>query len=163
MLFRSSDASARSVPRLPQNGFDWGGIAGTAIDQYTEQRPLGCGESPLTQRPILLVGAGGHARACLDVIEQQGRFAVAGLIGLSHEVGAQLLGYGVLGTDEILPALFGRCSTAALVAIGQIKTPEPRERIFGLLDKRGFELPVIVSPVAYVSKHATLGAGTIVM
>lgn len=116
----------------------------------------------MTQRPILLVGAGGHARACIDVIEQQGRFAVAGLIGLSHEVGARLLGYGVLGTDENLPAMLGRCS-AALVAIGQIKTPEPRERIFVLLEQRGFELPVIVSPVAYVSKHAVLGAGTIVM
>jgi hypothetical protein len=39
----------------------------------------------MTRDPILLVGAGGHARACLDVIEQEGRFVVKGLVGLPKE------------------------------------------------------------------------------
>ncbi len=118
----------------------------------------------MTKTPILLMGAGGHARACIDVLEQEGRFAVAGLVGLPHEVGTQLLGHLVLGTDADLPGLL--CNYAhALVAIGQIKTPEPRMRLFDLLEQRqgGCALPVIVSPRAYVSPHATLGAGTIVM
>ena len=29
----------------------------------------------MSKLPILLIGAGGHARACIDVIEQEGRFA----------------------------------------------------------------------------------------
>ena len=116
----------------------------------------------MTKTPILLVGAGGHARACIDVIEQEGRFAVAGLVGLPHEVGTRVLGYPVLGTDADLPALLGDCAHA-LVSIGQIKTPEPRMRLFNLLEQSGYALPVIVSPRAYVSPHAMLGAGTIVM
>ena len=112
--------------------------------------------------PILLLGAGGHARACIDVIEQEGRFSVAGLVGMSREIGTSVLGYPVLGTDEDLPALL-RDFTFALVTVGQIKTFEPRVRLFNLLELQGCKLPVIVSPRAYVSLHAMLGAGTIVM
>lgn len=111
---------------------------------------------------ILLVGAGGHARACIDLIEREGRFAIAGLVGCEGEVGKTVLGYPVLGTDVDLPALFGSYHHF-LNAVGQIKTPELRMRLFYLLEQNGCDLPVIVSPCAYVSPHATLGAGTIVM
>jgi sugar O-acyltransferase (sialic acid O-acetyltransferase NeuD family) len=111
---------------------------------------------------ILLVGAGGHAQACIDVIEAQARFTVAGLIGTHAEVGARVLGYEVLGADEDLAALVA-AHPRALVACGQIRTPDPRMRLFERLKGLGYELPVIVSPRAYVSSHAVLGEGTIVM
>jgi len=116
----------------------------------------------VTKAPILLIGAGGHAMSCIDVIELEGRFSVAGLVGLPHEVGSSILGYPILGTDADLPALVSDFSNA-LISIGQIKTPEPRIRFFDLLEKNGCSLPAIVSPRAYVSPHATLGEGTIVM
>ena len=112
--------------------------------------------------PILLLGAGGHARACIDVIEQEGRFAVAALLGLPDEAGTQVLGYPVLGTDADLPAMLGNYARA-LIAVGHIKTPEPRMRLFELLQRSNCELPAIVSPRAYVSPRATVGAGSIVM
>jgi sugar O-acyltransferase (sialic acid O-acetyltransferase NeuD family) len=116
----------------------------------------------VSKESILLVGAGGHARACIDVIEQDGCFVVKGLVGLPREVGSRILGYPVLGMDEDLPTLLGDC-TNALIAVGQIKTPEPRIRLFDLMQNNSCALPVIVSPHAYVSPHSTLGAGTIVM
>ncbi len=112
--------------------------------------------------PILLLGAGGHARACIDVIEAQARFAVSGLVGLPQECGTRVLGYPVLGTDADIPELLtGRAH--ALVSMGQIKTPEPRVRLFGLVKQYGSVPPAIVSAHAYVSRHAVVGAGTIVM
>jgi sugar O-acyltransferase (sialic acid O-acetyltransferase NeuD family) len=116
----------------------------------------------VSETAIVLVGAGGHARACIDVIEQAGQFAVAALVGMPDQVGTRVLGYPVVGTDPDLPALRARY-THALVVVGQIKTPEPRIRLFELLLRSGYTLPVIVSPRAYVSRHATLAAGTIVM
>jgi sugar O-acyltransferase (sialic acid O-acetyltransferase NeuD family) len=112
--------------------------------------------------PILLAGAGGHARACIDVIEHEGRFKIGGLVGLAHEVGTRVLGYPVLGTDADLSSLATEF-THALVSVGQIKTPGPRMRLFERLEQCGYSLPAIVSPRAHVSSHATLGAGTIVM
>jgi sugar O-acyltransferase (sialic acid O-acetyltransferase NeuD family) len=116
----------------------------------------------VSQESILLVGAGGHARACIDVIEREGRFIVKGMIGLSHEVGSRIFDYPVLGTDEDLPMLLRECPNA-LIAVGQIKTPEPRMHLFDLIRQESCALPVIVSPHAYVSPHAKLDTGTIVM
>lgn len=116
----------------------------------------------MSAESLLLLGAGGHARACIDVIEQEGRFEIGGLVGLPYEVGTRVLGYPVLGADADLARLLGEYKHA-LVAVGQIKTPEPRMRLFEIVERSGCALPVIVSPRAYVSRHATLGAGTIVM
>jgi sugar O-acyltransferase (sialic acid O-acetyltransferase NeuD family) len=96
------------------------------------------------------------------VIEESGRFEVAGLVGSDAEVGRRVMSYEVLGTDEDLPALLGRCGRA-IVAVGQIKTPDVRIRLFERLRELGFELPVVVSPHAHVARSAKLGAGTIVM
>ena len=116
----------------------------------------------MTKKSILLVGAGGHARACIDVIEQEERFVVEGMVGLPFEVGSRILNYPVLGTDKNLPSLLGNYKNA-LIAIGQIETPELRMRLFDLLQQNKYILPVIVSPHAYVSPHAILGEGTIVL
>jgi sugar O-acyltransferase (sialic acid O-acetyltransferase NeuD family) len=116
----------------------------------------------VTRERILLVGAGGHAKVCIDVIEQEGRFSIGGLVGLPNEVGLRVLNYPVLGTDADLPALLGDFAHV-LITLGQIKTPEPRMRCFDLLQRRSCNLPVVVSPHAFVSPHARFGPGTIVM
>jgi sugar O-acyltransferase (sialic acid O-acetyltransferase NeuD family) len=111
---------------------------------------------------IVLVGAGGHAVSCADAIEQEGRFAIAGLVGTATEVGSRVAGYDVLGTDDDLPKLFGE-HRHALVTVGQIKTPAPRIRLWEALMRGGWVLPTITSPRAYVSPHSTVGAGTIIL
>jgi sugar O-acyltransferase (sialic acid O-acetyltransferase NeuD family) len=116
----------------------------------------------MSARAVLLVGAGGHARACIDVIENEGRFKIGGLIGQREEIGSRILGYPVLGGDADLERLRSEY-THALIAVGQIKSPEPRIRLFELARRSGYEFPTIVSPRAHVSRHATVGIGTIVM
>lgn len=111
---------------------------------------------------ILLIGAGGHARACIDVIEQEARFSVGGLIGLPDEVGMSILGYEVVGSDADLGQLSQRFGYA-VVTLGQIKSPASRMRLFALAASADLGLPTIVSPRAYVSRHAHVGEGTIVM
>jgi sugar O-acyltransferase (sialic acid O-acetyltransferase NeuD family) len=111
---------------------------------------------------LLLVGAGGHAKACLDVIEAEGRFSVGGVVGLPAEVGRRLLDYPIIGSDADLAALLG-AHPNAFISLGQVRTAQPRVRLFAELVQLGFQLPVIVSPLARVSRHAQLGAGTIVM
>lgn len=116
----------------------------------------------MTRAPILLIGAGGHARACVDVIELEGRYEVVGLLGLPDEVGSVVLGYPVLGDNAHLPALASSVG-CAIVSVGQIRTPQVRIELFDALQRAGCALPTIVSPLAYVSRHASIGAGTIVM
>ena len=74
-------------------------------------------------KPLLLVGAGGHARSLIDLIETQGEWHIHGLIGLPEQVGSTVLSYPVLGTDDDLPTLRSTCP-AALLGVGQCFLPQ---------------------------------------
>lgn len=116
----------------------------------------------MTKPSLILIGAGGHARSCIDVIEQQGQYQIAGLIGMPDEVQTQHLGYTVIGTDSNLPDL-AKNYPYALITIGQIQTAEHRIRLYQQAIQFGFQLPIIIAPTAHVSRHAKLGEGSIVM
>ena len=116
----------------------------------------------ISKPKLILIGAGGHARACIDVLEQQGSFEIAGLIGTPEQRDSKCLGYSVIGVDADLPKITN-IYKYALIAVGQIESAKVRENLYSLIKKLGFELPTIVSPIAYVSPHARIGSGTIVM
>ena len=116
----------------------------------------------MSKPDIILIGAGGHAHACIDVIEQDGQFNIAGLVGLPAELQNHHFGYSVIATDDYLPQL-QKEYCYAFITLGQIHSPNARIRLYQQALKLGFELPVFIAPTAYVSRHATLGAGTIVM
>jgi sugar O-acyltransferase (sialic acid O-acetyltransferase NeuD family) len=111
---------------------------------------------------LILIGAGGHSHSCIDIIEQHGGYHIAGLIGITDDMHSQHFGYNVIGSDIDLPELAKKIPYA-LVTLGQVKTPAHRTRLYQQILALGFKLPIIISPSAYVSRHATLGAGTIVM
>lgn len=112
---------------------------------------------------IILIGGGGHCKSCLDVIEQDGRFDISGVIESPDYIGeGSILGYPILGTDDELSELRNQFEYA-IITVGQIKTPEPRIRLYGLLKKLKFSLPVIVAPTAYISPHSSIEEGTIIM
>jgi len=111
---------------------------------------------------LLLIGGGGHCRACIDVIEAQAEYRIAGIVQPSADGQESVLGYPVLGDDDALPALLDNHS-AAFVSVGQIKSSQTRMRLFDALKTHGADLPVIKSPNAYCSPRATLGEGTILM
>jgi sugar O-acyltransferase (sialic acid O-acetyltransferase NeuD family) len=111
---------------------------------------------------LLLLGGGGHCRAAIDVIEAEGYFEVKGIVQSKACDTAPVLGYPVIGTDDDLPVLLVK-TPQALVTVGQIKTPEIRLRLFEQLKREGARMPVIVSPTAYISRHASIEEGTLIM
>lgn len=111
---------------------------------------------------LILIGAGGHAHACIDVIEQYDQYRIAGLVGMPEEMHTRHLGYSVIATDDDLPKLVKEYQYA-FIAVGQIRSPDSRIRLYRQATELGFQLPVIIAPTAYVSRHATIGTGTIVM
>lgn len=113
-------------------------------------------------KEIILVGGGGHCTSCIDVIEQEGLFQIAGIVDMPGKRDTSLLGYPVIGSDSDLPKLT-EIYKYFLITLGQIKTPQRRVTLFEQLSQLGAQFPIIVSPRAYVSRHATVGAGTIVM
>ena len=113
-------------------------------------------------KSIILIGNGGHCKSVIDVIEQEAKYKILGIVGSSESIGTDLLGYKIIGDDSDLKNLSKKCKYA-LVTVGQIHSPKTRIKLFDLLVESGFILPSIVSPRAYVSKYAYIGNGTIVM
>ena len=113
-------------------------------------------------KKILLIGGGGHCKSVIDVVEQEGQFEIIGIIDKAELFGTNVLGYPVIGNDLDLESL-AKKHAYALITIGQIKSPNQRIKLFDLAKKAGFTIPSILSPRAYVSKHAIIGDGTVVM
>jgi sugar O-acyltransferase (sialic acid O-acetyltransferase NeuD family) len=111
---------------------------------------------------ILLVGGGGHCRAVIDVIEQEAKYEIAGIIDKRELIGSKIFGYEIIGCDDDLVDLYLKYSNA-LVTVGQIKSNVVRVKLFNRLKDIGYTLPVVISPLAYISKYAKIAEGTVVM
>ena len=113
-------------------------------------------------KDIILIGGGGHCKSVIDVIEQESKFNIIGIVDKSEYLGYSLLGYPYIGTDTDLPKL-AKTYKSALITIGQIKFSSTRINLYNLAINAGFILPKIISPTAYVSNHSSVGNGTVVM
>jgi len=113
-------------------------------------------------KDILLIGGGGHCSSVIDVIEQEGSFRIRGILDVAEKVGQQWMGYEIIGTEAELPNLLKE-NTYCLISIGQVGSAQLRSQLYHQLKAAGAQLPAIVSPTAYVSSHARLGEGTVVM
>jgi sugar O-acyltransferase (sialic acid O-acetyltransferase NeuD family) len=110
---------------------------------------------------ILLLGGGSHCKSVIDVIELEDKYTIVGIIDKKELIGNDVLGYKIIDCDENISKY--KSVKNALITVGQIRNAEPRIRLFNLCREVGFTMPHIVSPLAYISKYARLGDGTIIM
>jgi sugar O-acyltransferase (sialic acid O-acetyltransferase NeuD family) len=113
-------------------------------------------------KPLILIGGGGHCISCIDVIERTGQYKILGILDLPEKNGQWVLNYRVVGTDNDIDNFLSSCNDY-LITLGQIKTSSTRERLFDLVKAKGGNLPVIKSPLAYVSVNSEIREGSILM
>ena len=110
---------------------------------------------------IILIGGGGHCKSVIDVIEQENRFKIAGIIDKKELIGTKVLGYEVIGCDDDLERLF-QLYRYAFITLGHIKDNSIRVKLFNIVKDIGYTLPTIISPLSYVSKYAKISEATII-
>ena len=113
------------------------------------------------RKKLVIIGAGGHAKSVIDIIEELGSWKIIGLIGRENEKQKQVSGYRVIGTDKDLRLIRKECNYA-FIGIGQIKNYEPRVSVAKELERLNFKMPAIKAKSAYISKRAIIGKGTLV-
>jgi sugar O-acyltransferase (sialic acid O-acetyltransferase NeuD family) len=113
------------------------------------------------KKKIILVGFGGHASSCVDIIEDSNKFKIEGFIGTKSEIGKSKFGYKVIGTDKDLKGIFKKIKLAS-ICLGQIKNYKKKKLYFSKLKKIGYSLPIIKSQSAYVSKNSKIKNGTLI-
>ena len=108
-------------------------------------------------KKIVIAGAGPHSKVIIDLFEQTGEYEI---VGLTDSREGNVLGYPILGTDQILQQLYEEGVEYAFAAVGNNRI---RERLYQNLETIGFQIPSVVSPCAVVSRYTGIGSGTAVM
>lgn len=106
---------------------------------------------------VVIVGNGGHARACLDAWATAGDARVVGYVGPAP---ADVLGLPYLGTDDELAGLRAGGVRGAFVALGANAV---RRQVSARCVDAGFDLVVSVAPTAQVGATASVGPGSVLL
>ena len=111
---------------------------------------------------LLLIGAGGHCRSCIDLISCIPDFDIAGVVDRDGSDLKEVMGHSIIGTDSKLEVLLEKFNQVH-ITVGQIKTPKIRMSLFNRAKSYGAEFPVLVSPSAYLSQTAKIEEGSVLM
>lgn len=111
-------------------------------------------------KPLILLGGGGHCKSVIDVAESVD-YTILGILDKPELVGNKVLDYEIIGTDDDIPQYVDKAEF--LITIGQIKSPAIRQKLAALVVQAGGRFATVIASDAYVSKYATIGAGTVIM
>lgn len=115
------------------------------------------------KKSIIIIGAGGHAESCIDLLSEQSKFVLKEVVGKKIEIKKKILNkYVIKYSDDSLKHLIKKFSNA-LIGVGQVKKNNSRISIYKKLKKLKFSLPVICSKYSIISKYSSIGEGTVVM
>jgi len=108
---------------------------------------------------LVLLGAGGHASSCRDIVESIWDYSIS--------LGGRITMDAVVQDTRTITDAQWRyyCEYFAgfILGIGQIHSPENRERVVVTVKGYGGNFVTLISPFARVSPKAYIGEGTIVM
>ena len=112
------------------------------------------------QKKIIIVGSGGHAISCVEIIKNTNKFEIVGYVDKYENKNFFDLEY--LGTDDYFINNYDK-SIYVFLAIGQIKDSKIRSDLYQKYYNSGFELPSIISNTAIVSNYSQILSGSIIM
>lgn len=114
----------------------------------------------IINRPLVLLGGGGHCKSVINVAETAG-YAILGILDIQENIGKSVLDYKVIGTDDDIPQYVGKAEF--VITVGFIKNPAIRIKLYNKVKEAGGTFATVVASTAHVSKYASVGKGTVVM
>lgn len=113
---------------------------------------------------VIGLGAGGHSRVVIEILQLAGGFDIVGLLDARHDLhNTELLGIKILGDDSLLPGLRASGVTHAFIGLGTIGDIGPRLRVFENVLQSGFQIAAAIHPRSTVSPSAAIGTGPTIM
>ncbi len=108
----------------------------------------------------VIIGAGGHGRVVLDIMQHEGLHEVVGFLDSNSDLHGRLMdGVEVLGPIQRLAGLKEQGVRGAIVAVGHNGT----RRSFGeQVQRLGHELVSAIHPSANIASNVSIGRGVVV-
>jgi sugar O-acyltransferase (sialic acid O-acetyltransferase NeuD family) len=117
----------------------------------------------MSDESIFVVGAAGHAKVIIDIIERQEAWRIAGLIDTYKAPGTEVMDYEVLGPEDRLPDFVAQYRvTRAIVAIGDNRI---RRRMAQRIRTIAPQMTFItaIHPSAHIGREVQIGEGVAIM
>lgn len=96
-------------------------------------------------KKIVIVGAGGHAKVTINVIQSLGQhYEIVGIIGLEHEIGAKVNGVTVIGNDDKLFELLKNDINYACIGLGSVGDNTKRKGLYEKANEIGYKFPSLI-------------------
>lgn len=109
---------------------------------------------------VFVYGASGHAKVVIDIIEQQRRYRIAGLIDDNPKLeGQEFCGYKILGGFDQLNKNSDK-SYRLIVAVGENRV---RKKLCKKLASLDYRFITAVHPSAQIGRSVSTGSGTMIM
>ncbi len=108
---------------------------------------------------LAIIGSGGHAKSCIEVIEGHKNIEIIGLI--DNDPKKKIRKYKVICDEKNISKL-KKITNNVVLGIGSLNDNSKRINIFNKFKKLGFYFPNIVSKYSFVSNQSKLGEGTII-
>lgn len=114
---------------------------------------------------VAILGGGGHAKMCIDLIRAVGEWHIVGILDSIHPIGSEVMGVPVIGRDtkSDLQWLRAEGVQEMVNGIGLVENHRQRAAIHARLRDAGFRLPNIIHPRAIVEPSSSMGAGNQIM
>jgi UDP-perosamine 4-acetyltransferase len=114
--------------------------------------------------PVVGLGAGGHAKVVIEILQLGTEYQVIGLLDPRAELhGKTILGVPVLGDDDLLPRLISEKIEYFFVGLGSASDLKPRRSLYETALKKGMKPVTAIHPSAIISASAILGTGAMIM
>jgi len=115
----------------------------------------------MAKNQLVILGTGGHAIACLDLISADSDYEIIGFV--SKEIEDRFIcNLPIVGCDDDIPLLI-ECGKKFVLGIGQIHDHTLRKNIWQKVTNLNGQFPGLISSSSTVSRHATIGQATQVM
>jgi sugar O-acyltransferase (sialic acid O-acetyltransferase NeuD family) len=117
----------------------------------------------MTADGIFVIGASGHAKVIIDIVEKQARWRIAGLIDTYKIPGTEVMGYQVLGSEDRLSELMAQHGVSgAIVAIGDNRIRrQVAERARSVAPRLHFVS--VIHPSSRIGRDVEMGSGVAIM
>lgn len=110
------------------------------------------------------LGAGGHAKVVIEILQTLGSYNIVGLLDSNQELwNTRVLSVPVFGDDDLLAGLLDTGVETAFIGLAGTGDTQPRQRLFEYTIAAGFQAVEVIHPRAEVSPSAELGIGATVM
>lgn len=113
-------------------------------------------------KPVILLGAGGHAKVLLDILMEQETEIVGVIDKEVPERSADLYGIPVIGGDSDVQS-YSPDEIELVNGIGSIGDTALRQKLYEKFKHQGYRFRQVIHPSAVVSPRATLEDGVQVM